>query len=299
MNFKPTQQTLRMVLLLATGGALYPFGIIAYAGESTTECYSLVPQKRDDGSLVEPAPACVSLTRNLNHFCDSAPHVCSIPLSSGCADLSEPEWKPLDPAQHFSLLERLVRGTWEPNRRTDAQGMQRVINESLSTYRTALSEGRLKISESRFDMANGYGPEPVYRIDTGKCEMELTQWRRHPRLFSYREGAGFALTQEQENLRATFLHQSDPVLYPRRAAEIADGTRPLMPVYGGSATFEGRTFAGLGGTAVLHKDHTFYVSWISVSDRLVVMQPRPSQPAGFLESICEIQYHFRPSTPTP
>lgn len=299
MNMQWTQRTIRFVLLLTVGGALDLFGTFAYPAESPTGCYSLVPQKRDDGSLIEPAPVCVALTRNLNQFCDSAPHVCSIPISPGCAGLSAPKWTTLDPARHFSLLERLVKGTWAPNRQTDAKGMQRVIDESLSTYRTALSEGRLKVSESRFDMANGYGPEPVYRVDTGQCETELAQWRRQPRLRSYGEATGNVPTPEQENVRATFLQQSDPILYPQRAAEIADGTRPLKAIYGGGETFQGRTFAGFLGTALFHDHHTFYVVWISGRDCLLVIESRPSEPAGFLESLCEIQYHFPHATPAP
>ncbi len=299
MNVKRTEPTMRWLLLLACGGVLQFFSAVAYTSASTEECYSLVPQKRDDGSLIEPAPICVSLTQNLNHFCDSAPHVCGVPLSPEIKELSAPQWKTLDPVQSFPLLEKLVRGMWEPNRQTNAKSMQRVIDETLSTYRSALNEKRLKISESRFDIANGYGPEPVYRIDTGRCEMELAQWRRHPQLRSYREVTGFARTPEQEKLRATFLAQWDPALYPQRAAEVADGARPLIQLRGGGATFQGRLFTGSGGTAIFHDAQTFYVSWEVSVDRLSVLKPRPTGLSGWARTLCEIQYHFRPPTPTP
>jgi hypothetical protein len=286
------------VLLLAFASVAAARGALAADVEvpqvSSRDCYSLVPERSSDGSPVQPQPVCVALTRNLNEFCASAPHVCSIPLSTKYPDLREPTWRPLDPAKNFTLIEKLVRGNWMPNRERDPQGYNRVVTEVLSRFRQSLSEGHLRLHEAAFDFANGLGIEPVYRIDTGQCAAELAAWKRNPRVKSMQEslGSDAPLTEMMKGVRATMLAQRDPILYLGRAADVAEGIRPLTPRQLGDPTFEGRSLSGRLGSTVLYDSRTHLVTWTVGMDRLEVLRPRAVRPAGWADPLCTIQFNF-------
>lgn len=143
----------------------------------TPGCYTLQPIK-NEGKVRPIEPVCEAMEKNLNQFCDQPPVACGLKVAPAFRDrITLPNWTPLDPIAHRSLIEEFIRVPWqEPH--IPQQEVDTLLQQERTKIEQAIAEKRLSFSTAQLDLYNLGKPQPAYRLNYGDClvSKERKQW---------------------------------------------------------------------------------------------------------------------------